>query len=159
MCEIAPWQTQNSYTGSKWNFTQLFIFWLHCVACGILVSQSGIKPVPPALEVHSLDHQASPWNLILDLQGDGTWYIRMSTIHPLKPYYRGDLWDKESINIPNYTPNKCRCQDLKPCLLPKPMILLHYGYSMHFQSTLSSKWGHQHFPWRDSIRSFYHLYS
>ena len=52
------------------------------MACGILVPPSGIQPVPPALEVHSqpLDHQASPWNLLLDSQGDRTWYISMSAL-------------------------------------------------------------------------------
>ena len=33
-----------------------FNFWLHCAACGILVPQPGIEPVPPALEVQSLNH-------------------------------------------------------------------------------------------------------
>ena len=31
-----------------------FLFWLHHMACGILVLQSEIKPVPPALEGQSL---------------------------------------------------------------------------------------------------------
>ena len=33
-----------------------FIFWLHCTACRILVPWPGIKPVPYALEVQSLNH-------------------------------------------------------------------------------------------------------
>ena len=32
-----------------------FFFWWHCVACGILVPQPGIKPVPPTVEVRSLN--------------------------------------------------------------------------------------------------------
>ena len=34
-------------------------FWPHCVAHGILVTQPGIKPVPPAVEVGSLHHWIS----------------------------------------------------------------------------------------------------
>ena len=33
-----------------------FNFWLHCLAYEILVSQPGIKPVPPELEARSLIH-------------------------------------------------------------------------------------------------------
>ena len=33
-----------------------FFFWLHHVACGILVPQPGIEPVPPAAEARSLNH-------------------------------------------------------------------------------------------------------
>ena len=35
----------------------LFIyFWPRCLACGILVPQPGIQPVPPAVEAWSLNH-------------------------------------------------------------------------------------------------------
>ena len=34
-------------------FVCLFVFWPYCLACGILVPQPGINPVPPALEVWS----------------------------------------------------------------------------------------------------------
>ena len=35
----------------------LFYFrWLHCMECRILVLQSGIEPVPPAVEIQSLNH-------------------------------------------------------------------------------------------------------
>ena len=38
-------------------FSQMFLFfWLHSVACGILVPQPGIKPVPSALGAQSLNH-------------------------------------------------------------------------------------------------------
>ena len=37
-------------------FTVFFFFWLRCVACGILVPRPGIKPVPHAVEVQSLNH-------------------------------------------------------------------------------------------------------
>ena len=33
-----------------------FFFWLRCATCGILVPQSGIEPVPPALGAWSLNH-------------------------------------------------------------------------------------------------------
>ena len=36
-----------------------FNFWLHCAACGILVPQPGIEPVPPALEVQSLNYRSA----------------------------------------------------------------------------------------------------
>ena len=39
-----------------WNQCRILCFWPHWVACGILVSGSGIEPVPPALEVQSLNH-------------------------------------------------------------------------------------------------------
>ena len=32
------------------------MFWLCCVACGILVPQPGIEPAPPAVEAQSLNH-------------------------------------------------------------------------------------------------------
>ena len=35
------------------------LFWLHCVACGIFVSLSGIEPVPSALGVWSPNHWAT----------------------------------------------------------------------------------------------------
>ena len=34
----------------------VFFFWLRRVACGILVPRPGIEPVPPAVEVWSLNH-------------------------------------------------------------------------------------------------------
>ena len=37
----------------------MFIFWPCCVVCGILVPQPGIKPVPPALKMQSLNHWTS----------------------------------------------------------------------------------------------------
>ena len=46
-------------------FKNYFIFfWLHHVACRILVPQPGIKPMPLAVEVESspLDCQGSPWS-------------------------------------------------------------------------------------------------
>ena len=33
-----------------------FIYWLHCVACGILVPQPKIEPVSPTLEVQRPSH-------------------------------------------------------------------------------------------------------
>ena len=37
----------------------IFVFWLHCVACGILVSWPRIRPAPLAVEVQSLNHWTS----------------------------------------------------------------------------------------------------
>ena len=45
--------------GKRYNkkFLSLFLFsWPHLSARGILVPQPGIKPVPPAVEAHSLNH-------------------------------------------------------------------------------------------------------
>ena len=49
----------------------LFYFWLHCMACKILMLWPGIKSIPPAEEVWSLNHwtareipQVLHWNLI-----------------------------------------------------------------------------------------------
>ena len=33
-----------------------YFFWPCHVACGILVSQPGVEPMPPAVEVQSLNH-------------------------------------------------------------------------------------------------------
>ena len=33
-----------------------FFFWLCCMACGILVPQPGIEPMPPAVEDQGLSH-------------------------------------------------------------------------------------------------------
>ena len=33
-----------------------YVFWLHHVACGILVPQPRMEPVPPALEAYDLNH-------------------------------------------------------------------------------------------------------
>ena len=36
-----------------------FVFLLCCTACGILLPQAGIEPMPPALGAQSLDHWAA----------------------------------------------------------------------------------------------------
>ena len=38
-------------------FRPTFFFWLHCMACRILVAQPGIEPVHPAVEAWSLNHR------------------------------------------------------------------------------------------------------
>ena len=38
------------------HFILLLLFWLCRTACGILVPRPGIEPVPPAVEVQSLNH-------------------------------------------------------------------------------------------------------
>ena len=48
---------------------QLFVFWLCCTACGILLPRPGIEPVPPAVEVQSPNHWTArefPCNFWLD---------------------------------------------------------------------------------------------
>ena len=40
-----------------YSFPWRIFFWLHSVACGILVPQPGIKPVLPAVEVWILNHR------------------------------------------------------------------------------------------------------
>ena len=50
--------------------------WLHCIACGVLVPQSGIKPVPLAVEVWSLNH----WTT-----------IRRRFLYPEKVYLTGKI--------------------------------------------------------------------
>ena len=37
-------------------FFFFFLFWPHHATCKLLVSQPGIEPASPALEVHSLNH-------------------------------------------------------------------------------------------------------
>ena len=73
-------------TSSKWTWPGFavcfFVFWLHCVACGILVPQPGIEPASPAVEALSLNHwevQGSPqacifpaWNKVKDGLGAGS---------------------------------------------------------------------------------------
>ena len=50
--------------------------WLHCIACGVFVPQSGIKPVPLAVEVWSLNH----WTT-----------IRRRFLYPEKVYLTGKI--------------------------------------------------------------------
>ena len=40
-----------SNVGEWWGF-----FWLHCMACGILVPQPVIKPAPPTVKAQRLNH-------------------------------------------------------------------------------------------------------
>ena len=53
-------------------FSFLFFFWLCCMACGILVPQPGIEPMPPALEAQSFNHWTArevPGNVNLGVGG------------------------------------------------------------------------------------------
>ena len=40
-------------------YNDVFVFWLCLTACGILISQPGIEPVPLELEAWSLNHWTS----------------------------------------------------------------------------------------------------
>ena len=42
---------------SAYFYLFVFIFWLLHVACGILAPQPGIKNMPPAVKVRSLNHK------------------------------------------------------------------------------------------------------
>ena len=44
---------------------------MHCVACGILVSQPGIKPMLPALEVWSPNHLTTREVLLQSFEATG----------------------------------------------------------------------------------------
>ena len=52
---ILPMCSLPQYTQHPHSFL-FFFFWPRYVACGILVPQPGIKPVPPAVEARSLNH-------------------------------------------------------------------------------------------------------
>ena len=50
-CSVGAWDPAQVFQGTGWklhppHFFLFFFFWPHCVACGILVPQPGIKPVP-----------------------------------------------------------------------------------------------------------------
>ena len=49
---------EHAFSGinAVWYVLLFFFFWLRCATCGILVPQSGIEPVPPALGAWSLNH-------------------------------------------------------------------------------------------------------
>ena len=65
------------------NFIFKYFFWLHCTACGILAPHPGIKPVPPALRVWSLNHwTAREVRLIFDSSTSFTLYIHIHCHHP-----------------------------------------------------------------------------
>ena len=49
-------QSSLCYTVGPVGYLFYLFFWSCCVACGILVPQPGIKPVPPALEAQSVNH-------------------------------------------------------------------------------------------------------
>ena len=50
------WQLTSLWCPQCVLFCCLFVFQPHPVACGILVPQSWIKPMPPAMRVQSLNH-------------------------------------------------------------------------------------------------------
>ena len=37
----------------------VYLFWLHHTACEILIPQPRVKPIPPAVEVQSLNHSTT----------------------------------------------------------------------------------------------------
>ena len=68
-----------SNTVCSLTFFLFFLFWPHCVACGILVPQSRIKPEIPALEAQSLN----TWT-IREVQQDTflVWTVSVTQTHP-----------------------------------------------------------------------------
>ena len=64
------WQQKKEWTINKWmnlliklcwmkcRFKRV-LFWPHCKACGILISQPGIEPMAPSVEAQSLNHLAT----------------------------------------------------------------------------------------------------
>ena len=47
----------HEYVSHKANWELfIYLFWLDCTACGILVSRAGIEPLSPVLEVWSPNH-------------------------------------------------------------------------------------------------------
>ena len=49
----------------SFSLSLFFFFWSQCMACGILVPQSGLNPTPLAVEAQSLTHQTTRAVLIL----------------------------------------------------------------------------------------------
>ena len=50
-------------------------FWPHLVACGILISQPGVEPMPPAVEARSLNCRTTreiPWYPLCESNWDGS---------------------------------------------------------------------------------------
>ena len=60
-CKMTLWGFYWFFWGEGW------YFWPHYVACGILVPEPGIEPVPPTVKVWIVDHWATrqvPWLLV-----------------------------------------------------------------------------------------------
>ena len=57
-----------------------FLFWLHCVACGILVPRPGIVPMPPAVEAQSPNHWTAR-------EFPETQYFFLTNLPKLESYY------------------------------------------------------------------------
>ena len=56
MAQMAPPQGPSLTTIILYHITLFWFFWPCHAACGILVPQQGIEPVPPAWDVQSLNH-------------------------------------------------------------------------------------------------------
>ena len=61
--EITGVFKQRGMPRSDWHF--IYLFWPHHASCGILVSQPGIEPAPPAMEKWSLNHWTTREDLAL----------------------------------------------------------------------------------------------
>ena len=59
MFEETPLGTAQFHLIQSFSLFLFFNFWLCHMACGIVVSQSGIEPASPALEAQSLHHQTT----------------------------------------------------------------------------------------------------
>ena len=58
-------QSSLCYTVGPVGYLFYLFFWSCRVACGILVPQPGIKPVPPALEAQSVNHWTTKGVLVI----------------------------------------------------------------------------------------------
>ena len=62
----------------------IFFFWPHHAACGILVPWPGIKPMPPAVEVRSLNHWTT-WEVPLMIQFYISGFLFLFFLHSVGP--------------------------------------------------------------------------
>ena len=101
------------------------------VGCGILVSQPGIKPIPPEVEVWSLNHQTSREVPSLYILVAGSWdslslyKLKFSFFPNLRfsrriPYYLGDYFKKTFSNNKNKWKKKRENLHVRGKLGPKP---------------------------------------
>ena len=91
-----------------WYLFHLF-FWSCRVACGILVPQPGIKPVPPALEAQSVNH----WTT----RGVPVVCFKYSSVYTSVPNSQSQYW--ESLDL---IPWKIKLSDDEPKVLRRDCL-------------------------------------
>ena len=71
-------------------YIYLHIYRLHCVACGILIPQWGIEPMPTAVESHSLNHWTTREVCNLSyINFLSQWKLASTMTSSLKLFYQG----------------------------------------------------------------------